>query len=279
MCHNRRNPTRVKQENKKKQARKRRPRPKGLFRCKFERELTATGTATAASGGRPITSSKTDVAAQREGVTGPRQRQRDTQEVVFENPTKFGEVKVDRQASAISLKLHKHLTLLRKEENQYMKKCLEPFRGKKRNTGKFRHDYHDRTKKYQLRCPLASCGYRSINQKKNPQSLRGHCGEFHRSPYTYIYSFQTPSGEREVRHPDPKTPQKRSTSQPPMADYLLVQSQSHAQGGDGEKNRGPGDGGEGGKEAGVDSSVIKRALRGAGGRMDEGEGNRPVGAS
>ena len=141
--------------------------------------------------------------------TGVESIPRDHPAVVHKDPSVYGKVQISRENYTIDITLNRHNLRFTADERQYMRECLKPDRHAPSNsttrTGVNRHDFVDVTKADMYRCPLPSCSYRPINTKNLRQSIKSHCGAYHRTAYTYTYRFKIQGRWTSLIYPLPPT--------------------------------------------------------------------------
>ena len=137
---------------------------------------------------------------------GPGELPRDHPSRVYQDPSKFGSITFNKEQKVVEITLHKHGMWLTAAEKEYMRSCLklDKTRGQHVKAGTSRHDYVDVTRTDMWRCPLTSCTYRPLNQRNLKQSLRAHCGAYHKTKYKYRYRFKTQYGWGVFEYPIPE---------------------------------------------------------------------------
>ena len=149
---------------------------------------------------------------------------RDHPSRVYRDPTIFGSVVTNKEQHVVTITLRRHLLCLTEAERNYMRSCLKPDKGRGRGssrTGTSRHDFVDITRTEMLRCPLSSCSYRPLNSRSLRQSIRAHCGAYHKTAYQYVYRYLGQQGWAEYKYPpdpEPVQMQAQILSTPPQGE-------------------------------------------------------------
>ena len=120
----------------------------------------------------------------------------DNEQVVFRNPSRFGDVQYNYSSRTIEIQLYKVPTELTREEKKFIIQC-------ERDGRTLRAKYHDINLKDMIRCPLSSCRYTIINNKNIGQSLGIHFREKHTASNTACVITYTNRGKvHRIHHPD-----------------------------------------------------------------------------
>ena len=120
----------------------------------------------------------------------------ESEQVVFRNPSRFGEAKYNYNSRAIEIQLHRVPTELTKDEKKFVIQC-------ERDGRTLRAKYHDINLKDMIRCPLSSCRYTIINSKNIGQSVGIYFREKHTAPNAaYVITYTNRGKVHRIHHPD-----------------------------------------------------------------------------